>query len=894
MQLKHYQESALATLRRFFEEARMAGPKNAYESIVKEPEQAERLGRYGSSYVAPLAELPNVPYVCLRLPTGGGKTLLGACAVEVARDAWVERDRPLVLWLTPTNIIRRQTADALKNNAHVYRRVLNAAFDGHVRVFDISEFAQIRPQDLRDNCCIVVGTIQTLRVTNTEGRKVYAHNENLAPHFANAPHFMPGLETLEGGGVKFSFANLLHLHHPLMIVDEAHNAVTGLTRDMQARVSPCAIIEFTATPRPNSNILYSVAALELKREEMIKLPIRLHEHDSWQNAVTGAVAARAALAKFAQAETSYIRPIVLFQAQKKNQEVTVEVLKRHLLEVERVAERAIAIATGDQRQLDGIDLFDPQCPIEYVITVEALKEGWDCSFAYVFCTVSRIQSAQNMEQLFGRVLRMPYAKHRRAADLNRAYAYVSEPSAGAAAQALTEKLVSMGFEEGEAQANVQVGLPGTDDGVGGTLWDQPDRPQPTFRYALPYSPETLSALNNIGGNRLMVRQSSGEEIEISARGDLSEQLEAEINSLIPEADRAFLAEEVRHYRAQIEAHKSPAERDEPFKVPGLVAEVQGSLELADTTLFVENHEWSLLSHPAKLDEPEFSIRETARSFEIDIDGRSVRHHFLNEQEQFALNVVVEGWTPEALVLWLDPQVRQQDISQGELIKWLRSLTHYLTQNRGMQISALMRCKFPLARRIKSKLDAIRKQERKRAYQNCLFAPGAKVAVSFDAAFNFKEGMFQDIQPHRGRWRPNKHFLGPDRIPGFDGVEGGEEMQCAQALDSLAEIKHWIRNPARHPESFWLPTVTGRFYPDFVALLNDGRCFVVEYKGGHLAEGSDTHEKRLIGKLWERQSQGRCLFLMAERLRDGLDMRGQLRKKLDSAEASLSSHIKPKL
>lgn len=762
MQLKQYQEKALSVLRRFFEEARMVGPKNAYESIIKEPEQAERLQRFGGSYVGPLADLPNVPYICLRLPTGGGKTLLGAYAVEVARDAWVEKDCPLVLWLTPTNTIRQQTADALKNNVHAYRRVLDAAFDGQVRVFDIAEFAQIRPQDLRDNCCIVVGTIQTLRVTNTEGRKAYAHNESLVPHFAEVSHSMPRLEALEGGGVKFSFANLLHLHHPLMIVDEAHNAVTGLTRDMQARVNPCAIIEFTATPRPNSNILYSVTALELKREEMIKLPIRLHEHDSWQNAVTGAVAARAALAKFAQAEAGYIRPIVLFQAQKSNQEVTVEVLRRHLLEVERVAERSVAVATGDQRQLDGIDLFDPQCPIEYVITVEALREGWDCSFAYVFCTVSSIQSAQNMEQLFGRVLRMPYAKRRRASELNRAYAYVSEPSAGAAARSLADKLVSMGFEEEEAQANVQTGLLGTD--VGGALLDQPDRPQRTFRYALPYSPETLSALNAIGDEQLMVRRSSGEEIEVSAKGDLNERLAAAISGAIPKADLEFLAAHIKRYRDEIEAHKSPAERGETFKAPGLVAAIQGSLELADTTLFVEDHDWSLLNHPAKLEEPEFNIRETARSFEIDIDGRRIRHHFLNEQEQFALNVVVDSWTPEALVLWLDPQVRQPDISQGELLKWLRDLIHYLTQNRGMLVSALMRCKFLLARRIKSKLDAIRRQERKRAYQNSLFALGAKVSVSFDTAFNFKEGMFQDVQPYRGRWQPNKHFLGPDKIP----------------------------------------------------------------------------------------------------------------------------------
>lgn len=342
----------------------------------------------------------------------------------------------MVLWLVPSNTIRLQTADVLKNPRHAYRQALDAAFDGRVRVFDIADFTQIRPHDICDHCCIVVGTIQTLRVSNTEGRKVYAHNENLEPHFTGLPKTLPGLETLDGGGVKFSFANLMHVHRPLMIVDEAHSAVTGLTREMQSRVNPCAIIEFTATPRLNSNILHSVTAQELKLEEMIKLPIMLFEHDTWQNAVNGAIASRASLADEAEKDPDYIRPIVLFQAQPKDQEVTVEVLKKHLMEVENVEEHKIAIATGDQRELDGINLFDPKCPIEYVITVEALKEGWDCFFAYAFCSVSRIQSAVDVEQLLGRVLRMPYAKRRKAEDLNRAYAFLSEPSFGEAARSL--------------------------------------------------------------------------------------------------------------------------------------------------------------------------------------------------------------------------------------------------------------------------------------------------------------------------------------------------------------------------------------------------------------------------------------------------------------------------
>ena len=197
----------------------------------------------------------------------------------------------------------------------------------------------------------------------------------MEPHFSNVLDNTPGLEKLEQGGVKFSFANLLHIHRPLMIVDEAHNAVTGLTREMQARVNPCAIVEFTATPRRRSNILHSVTAQELKREEMIKLPIMLSEHDTWQNAVNGAIAACASLAETASDDADYIRPIVLFQAQPRNQEVTVAALKDHLMEVEQIPEDKIAIATGNQRELDGIDLFDGSCPIEYIITVAALKEG---------------------------------------------------------------------------------------------------------------------------------------------------------------------------------------------------------------------------------------------------------------------------------------------------------------------------------------------------------------------------------------------------------------------------------------------------------------------------------------------------------------------------------------
>ncbi|MGE3150286.1 MAG: hypothetical protein AB7K04_14600 [Pseudorhodoplanes sp.] len=152
---------------------------------------------------------------------------------------------------------------------------------------------------------------------------------------------------------------------------------------------------------------------------------------------------------------------------------------------------------------------------------------------------------------------------------------------------------------------------------------------------------------------------------------------------------------------------------------------------------------------------------------------------------------------------------------------------------------------------------------------------------------FRDGMYADQRRHRytGRFRFAKHFLGADAVPAFDGTEAGEEFQCAQALDSLPQVKFWIRNVARHPQSFWLPTASDKFYPDFVALLNDGRFFVIEYKGALLAGAGvdDTNEKRAIGRLWESRSGGKGAFLVVEKVIDGRDMRAQMLDKVGGAQ-----------
>lgn len=870
MELKVYQREALAALRRFLERTRETS--NA-EASFDEVTRDLSLGRYKSKY-RPLDVMPTVPYVCVRLPTGGGKTILGAYSVKLAAESFLERDYPVALWLVPSNTIRTQTAEALKNPQHPYRQVLNDAFEGRVRIFDIEEFQNIRPTDLRDAACVIVGTIQSLRVERTEGRKVYDHHEALEPHFAQIKNFPSGLERDEQGQVKYSFANLLHLHRPLMIVDEAHNAVTGLTHTMHERLNPACIVEFTATPKPHSNVLFSVSASALKSEEMIKLPIVLTAHTSWQAAVSGALAERHRLADAAKSETLFIRPIILFQAQNQDQEVHAKALRQHLIDNEQIPAERIAVVTGDQRELDGINLFDPKCPIEYVITVQALKEGWDCSFAYVFCSVANIRSATDVEQLLGRVLRMPYAQRRRQETLNRAYAHVCEPDFINAAVNLKDRLVDMGFEAEEAEDNIET--PELDLQGGGAA--TPAVPPVTI--SLPTA-QAVTDLPQDLRNQVSVESKPDGSAVITVSKPLSEPDESALVAALPTDQQEQVRKQLVFQRHQAARLESPASRGEKFTMPALCLNVQGDLQLAEPSLFLDLGGWKLLDHKATLTPSEFKPVEGFESFEFDVDKDKVTYgHVSASVRQPELRGLDAEWDEKVLVRWLDRQCRQPDIGQAQLLEFVRQMVAEQL-DRKVPLGQLVFAKYRLAKAVTAKISAYRHEAEKNAYQKVLFANNAPVEISFDHAFSFPPDNYPAKWFYRGPYRFGKHYYGTERVGELDNK--GEEFDCAQALDRIAEVRYWVRNDlhGRPATAFRLPLASGWFYPDFAAILNDDRRLIVEYKGAHLMNDPLTKQKDNIGILWEKTSQGKGLFLMAEKAKDGMDVSEQIRRKITS-------------
>ena len=875
--LKPYQRRTLNTLKRYLEAARLSGdPKAAYDELMQAAETPAR------PFLA-IDGLETVPYVCVRIPTGGGKTFLAAHTVATAATSYLEQDFPVVLWLVPTNTIRTQTLEALKKPHHPYREAIDNAFDGRVSVFDIAEIETIRPQDLTERTCVIVGTLATLRVDKTEGRRIYAHNENYESHFSRVTPNTPGLERIEAGPdrgkVKFSFANLLHLHKPLVIMDEAHNARTALTFEVLQRIRPACIVEFTATPDTSraggSNVIFRVSAAELKAEEMIKLPIILKEHKNWQEAVRDAVLTRKKLEELAQGDGAFIRPIVLFQAESKEREVTVEVVLKHLVENELIQRERIAIATGSQRELDGIDLFDRRCKVEYIITVEALKEGWDCSFAYIFCSAANIHSGKDVEQLLGRVLRMPYAERRNQEELNKAYAFVSSPSFAQAANDLHDRLVSMGFEEEEAsefiQAPQQPLFPEDDL----PLWSRRE-PEPLVVICGDgYKSEWLDQETPTG---IMLHRGDEGELCLTVKGDITDELEEKIVAAAPKKAQAELRKAIVSHRRYLLKTLSPSERGETFRAPRLCVMVQGELELAEREFFLDVCGWNLLDFPHALTPAEIAVDEGARTFEFDIKGKKVVYSLVDLEEQLDLSHVNTDWSEANLVRWLDKNVRQPDVRQEVLLEFLRRTVADLRERCRLDMAALVRSRFILAKVLVEKIKGFRQKACGRGYQETLFGPQATVETTFDFAFNYDPNVYPASWYYQGRFDLSKKHFYP--VIG-EMKNSGEEFECACAIAALKEVKYWVRNLSNQSKaSFWLPTATDRFYPDFVAELLDGRILVVEYKGEAYKTNDDSKEKRQIGMLWEEKSGGQGLFLMVvKRDAQGRDVHRQLADKV---------------
>lgn len=862
--LKSYQLETLATLRRYLEKTVELGDADtAFYAITKR------------SYVPP-PSLPGLPYVCLRVPTGGGKTVLAAHTVAVAADSFLRTDAPTVLWLVPSQTIREQTLASLQDRANPNRRALADRFGENVRVMTVQDALYAKRADYDGGLVVIVATIQAFRVEETEGRKVYEANGELMDHFSGLADGQRALlDAGPSGDPVPSLANVLRIRRPMVIVDEAHNARTDLSFDTLARLKPSLIVEFTATPvtpeehRPEkgiyaSNVLHHVSAAELKAADMIKLPVVLRGRADPRETIGDAMAWLDELTATAAAEEKatgeFVRPVMLLQAEAKSKDrptLHAEEVKKLLVEDFRVPDDHVVIATGDSKGLDGVDLFDRDCRVRFIITQQALKEGWDCSFAYVLCSVAEQKSPRAVEQLLGRVLRLPRAKRKVHEDLNRAYAFATTTSFQNAANTLRDGLVNNGFERVEAQALVRAVpiIPGFEEGGSAFVFEEP----------LPAEVDATSFKTNIEtatGGRVEIDLSTG---TIRARGALTDYDRTALKLAMPEAAAVVIDSLVHRSRGARLKVPDAAQEAIRFAVPRLAVTTPTGPQLFDRAHFLDIP-WKLEeSDPAPILDFFAPPKPAGDEAHVDVStaGQVTVQFVTDLHEQLSLALAERGWTKNALVNWIDrrlPFSSRRDITRVSSTLFIAKALDEITAKTGMTVEALAKAKFRLVEAFVKVIGKHRDEREKTAFEQALFPQsGLEFATSSAVELVFDESRYGYNQPYKGGTDFKKHLF---RVIG-DLEPSGEEHECAVYLDRLKEVKAWVRNTARQPNSFWLQTSSDKFYPDFVALLTDGRVLAIEYKGAHLASADDAKEKQLIGELWAERSGGACLFLMVE-------------------------------
>ncbi len=376
-------------------------------------------------------EIKGVPHICFKVPTGGGKTFMACSSLKPIFDK-MPLDKPkVVVWLAPSDAIIEQTINTLSDVNHPYRQKIDRDFSGKVGVYTKEQLLNgqnFSPDTVREMLTICVLSYASLRVDSKKKdvRKVYQENGNLQRF---AEYFKDDDVLLADTDETALIQALRHLE-PIAVVDESHNAQSKLSVEMLGNLNPSFILDLTATPRKNSNIISYVDARELKKENMVKLPVVVYNRNNVKDVLRDAIKLRGSIEQQAQTEQQfggeYIRPIVLFQAEPKSSSdtVTFEKLKDKLVAI-GIPENQIAIKTSNVNELKGVNLLSPDCEIRYIITVNALKEGWDCPFAYILASVANKTSRVDVEQILGRILRQPYAKKHKMPLLNTSYVLTS-------------------------------------------------------------------------------------------------------------------------------------------------------------------------------------------------------------------------------------------------------------------------------------------------------------------------------------------------------------------------------------------------------------------------------------------------------------------------------------
>ena len=835
MELKSYQKEVLADLARYLElVVERQSPAKAYRAFWNE--KNVMVGQDGMpAYVDTLS---GVPHVCAKVPTGGGKTYIAASAVRTIFDAMPQRRARAVVWLVPSDAILTQTCNALQNPGHPYRQRLDVDFGGAVQVYSKEQALMgqnFTPATVAEQLSVFVLSYDSFRTSKKEGRKAYQENGSLAG-FAK---WMNDPSVLLADTDETALIQVIRFLNPVVIVDESHHASSQLSMEMLRNFNPSFVLDLTATPKEKSNIISFVDASQLKRASMVKLPVIVYNRKSQADVYADAIAIRAKLEAQAQKEQEtsgrYIRPIVLFQAQPRtsSDSTTYEKIKKTLMDG-GIPEQEIAIKTGDKDELKNVDLLSPECPVRYIITVNALKEGWDCPFAYVLATVANRSSAVDVEQILGRVLRLPYTRKNKSEVLNLSYVITSSADFHQTVKKVVAGLNSAGFSSRDCRAQDA---------------DEPVLPAPAA------APEQTSLdgqsepdMPDVDGAALKARfDAAKQEADCSASEDAAQSDPMLAQAL--EQNRAYereidQADDTAYSRAPLEVR----DKMNQFRMNDAFAEEAAALRFPQFTLetipsfFSDSYETLALEHL----EGNFSLRDKDAHIDFAaVNAEMARVDVDDGKDSTAKAWLLSGSDSAFFREWFStqPSERRLSICKGIIKKKLsqmncvndKELDEYIDRVIGTltedQLSELEQSPYPYVIKIQDKVKELLSQHRCHVFDRWLEQDKIVCRPNYALPAVISPTAFTSMVP-------KSLYTAEEDMNEY-------EFKVVWQLASLDNVKWWHRNISRRGFQINGPV---HAYPDLIVMLHSGKILMVETKGDHL-DNAESKAKAKIGDQW---------------------------------------------
>ena len=779
-------------------------------------------------------EIKHVPHICMKVPTGGGKTFLACASLKPIYRKLLRENPKMVVWLVPSESILTQTTAALSNPEHPYRRKIEEDFGGKVSVYSKEMLLQAQDfsvSSVLENLSICVMSYASLRIDSRKQdvRKVFQENSALklfAEYFHN-PDFLLA-ETPES-----ALINILREISPLVVVDESHNAKSDLSIEMLKNLNPSFILELTATPKTTSNIISYVNARDLKMENMVKLPVVIFKKDTRQKVITDAISMRNQI-EFQAVENEkrggkYIRPIILFQAQPKGKadNATFEEIKKILVKM-GIPPKEIAIKTSNVNELDGVNLMSKRCPIRYIITVNALKEGWDCPFAYILASLASRSSATDVEQIVGRILRQPYAENLSTPLLNIAYVFSCNKNFQDTVDKIVDGMKLAGFTKDECRT-----APVEETETESETVAQED----LILENETATDENFSDINVEAAQKEISANVTNDDVQkATEQAKTYENIFAEMPKV-----------EVKDNIPQFKMRETFRESVDGLKIPQFFREITASL-FGNEYVFLEREH---LSEKFNLDKQNADV-----SFALSPNDM-VKVDIEDSGDALPKYKIISGKERERLVNYFESLPSKNKINQCT-----NTIAKIVSDNTGLQFNnvknyvkriigdmddgelAAISRQYPFyAARIQQKITALLNDYRKENFRRWLDTGEiiCQKSYALPQIINLQKSI-DSI---------------PKSLYTAEGTMNNFERRMINELVNFQNVKWWHRIIER--KDFRLNGFINH-YPDFLVMLESGKIILVETKGDYLTN-DDSREKLALGRKWQSRAGSNYNYFM---------------------------------